>query len=132
MISESDYFLDSNNFEKQYNKLTKKLKNKKVVIYGAGELFQTIERKCDLKKLNIIALSDGKFSENDTEKEFLGYKKIPMTKIEELKPDYVLVSILNYIAPIENLEEMFSKTSIKVRPLIAKTFLNTVKDVWSL
>ena len=45
--------MKSNNFDKQFEKLIKRLKNKTVVIYGAGKMFQEIQNNYDLSKLNI-------------------------------------------------------------------------------
>ena len=63
-------FLKRRNFKSRLKKLTQKLKNKKIVIYGAGQLFEEINRHYDLSGLNIIALADRKF--NDYEEESYG------------------------------------------------------------
>ena len=43
-------------------KLNKKLKGKTIVIYGSGLLFQKVLSNYDLSELNIIGISDRKFS----------------------------------------------------------------------
>ena len=47
--------------QKQIDKLSKKLKNKKLVIYGAGDFAKVLFENYDLSKLNILAVSDKKF-----------------------------------------------------------------------
>ena len=46
------------NFQKRVDKLAKKYKNKRVVIYGGGLLFSLITNNYDLSKLNIVAIAD--------------------------------------------------------------------------
>ena len=47
--------------QRQINKLARKYKNKKIVIYGAGEYFQILKNNFDLSKLNIVGIADKKF-----------------------------------------------------------------------
>ena len=47
-------YLQRVKFDKQIKKLTKKLKDKTVVIYGTGLLFQEVLKNYDLSGLNII------------------------------------------------------------------------------
>ena len=49
------------NAQRQINKLERKYKNKKVVIYGAGEYFQILKNNFDLSKLNVVGIADKKF-----------------------------------------------------------------------
>src|SRR5574344_1156950 len=51
-------YLENYNFKKHLEKLNKKLKGKKVVIYGAGIFFEAIHEFYDLSKLDIIGISD--------------------------------------------------------------------------
>ena len=44
--------------QKQIDKLTKKYKNKKIVIYGAGIMSEILFKNFDLSKLNIVAICD--------------------------------------------------------------------------
>ena len=52
------------NAQKQINKLARKYKNKKIVIYGAGEYFRILKENYDLSKLNIVGIADKKFETN--------------------------------------------------------------------
>ena len=112
MAEDLGLYLKQINFDKQYQKIIKKLKNKTVLIYGAGLLFETINSKYNLSKLNIVGISDGKYGPQDENQEFLGYKKYPTYLLPELKIDYVLVSTLNYLDIIESLEQNFFNKTI--------------------
>lgn len=83
------------NFGKQLDKLVKKYKNKKIVIYGAGKFCQTIMDNYDLSKLNIIAISDKKFKNVnlDSSEIYMNYKCVSPQNIHLLKPDIVLISV---------------------------------------
>ena len=131
MSADLEYYLKEINFDKQYKKIIKKYKNKKIVIYGAGQLFETIKSNYDLSKLNIIAVSDGKYTSSDIGQEFLGYKKVPLDNILELKPDYIIVATLRYLSIIENFENnVFKGEKVKIRPLAQKSFWQTLKEIW--
>ena len=56
------------------------MKNKKVVIYGAGDFAKVLFENYDLSKFNILAVSDKKFEKDKSH--FFGYKTISP---EELK-----------------------------------------------
>ena len=126
-----EYFLKDVNFDKQFKRLQRKLKGKTVVIYGTGQLFQFIHEKYDLSSINIIAVSDGKYGQDDKGKEFLGYKIVPITDVAELNPDYVVVAILNYMDIIYNFEKIvFKKTKTKIIPLAQKRLRAILKEIW--
>lgn len=128
-----EYYLEEINFEKQLNRLNRRLKNKKVIIYGTGLLFQLINEKFDLSNLNIIAVSDRKYTPEDEGKEEFGYKIVPMVKMPDYHPDYVLVATLNYIDIIDNFENTFFKgEKTKIRPLAQKGFWALLKEIWNL
>lgn len=127
--------LNKNKFDKQLAKITKKLAGKSVVIYGAGVLFELIHKNYDLSGLSILGISDRKFSSNDyednSENSFLGYKIIPLSKIKEVNPDYVLVSVLRSLDIVEDFEtNEFKDTKIKVRPLVKSPIIQALKEIW--
>lgn len=81
------------NAQKQINKLAKKYKNKKIVIYGAGLYFEILEQNFDLSSLNIVAISDKKF---ESSKQTNTTKYYPITP-EELKTfDYDILAVALY------------------------------------
>ena len=56
-------YLQKYNAQEKINKLAKKYKNKRVVIYGAGQFAKTAFENYDLSKLNIVAIADKKFEQ---------------------------------------------------------------------
>lgn len=130
----SQYFHDylkKHRFEKQLKRLKNKLKDKSVVIYGTGVLFQYIHENFDLTGLNIIGVSDMKFSEESEGGDFMGYKIIPKKSILNYKPDYVVVAVENYLGLMENLElKLFRDTKVRLLPLVRKNFSEIVKTIW--
>ena len=126
-------YLNKFKFEKTLPKLIKKMKNKKVVLYGAGAYLELIKKYYDISGLNVIAVADKKYEIYNEEKEFLGYKTCAPSEIAELKPDYVLISTKYYINIFEYLtEELLKGTKIKVKPLVKKSFMALVKEVWNI
>jgi len=120
-------------FDKTLPKLVKKLKNKKVVLYGAGVFLELIQKYFDLNTLNILAIADKKYEIYNEEKTFLGYKTIAPREIQDLKPDYLLISTKYYINIFENLtEDLLKDTKIKVKPLLKKSFIALIREVWGI
>lgn len=119
-------------FEKYLTKLNKKFKNKTVIVYGSGALFQYIQEHYDLSKLNIIGISDMKFSPEQEGQDFLGYRIIPKNKMKEYNPDVVLVATLQYLGIIEDFEiNIFDKTKTKVYPLARIPLADLIREIWS-
>lgn len=124
-------YLDGFKFEVHLKKLIKKLEGKKVLIYGAGVFFQAIHEFYDLSGLNIIGISDRKFSDENASKEFLGYKTFSPEKIVDAKPDYVLVATKNYVNIIAGLEyNVINNAKIKIKPLVHKPLKVLLKEIW--
>lgn len=125
-------YLENISFEKYLQKLIKKTKNDPVVIYGAGSFFKFIHDNYDLSKLNIIGISDMKFTEDMENDDYLGYKIIPRSQIKKYNPKYVLVATLEYIGIVEGLTLVdFEKTNIKVYPLAKMPLLDLIKKIWN-
>lgn len=121
-------YLEKVNFSKQLGKLNKKLKNKSIVIYGTGIFFEVLKSNYDMCSLNIIAVSDRKFTNHEQDEEFLGYKVCAPEEIASLHPDCVLVATINIVKIMESLENTVLKgTKIKLMPLVRKPF----KDIWN-
>lgn len=125
-------YLHQMNFEKTYPKLIKKLKNKKIIIYGAGALLELINKYFGLSELDIIGISDKRYSSHNENETYLGYKVYAPNEIAKANPDYVLVSTINYIPIIEQLYfDTLKATNIKIKPLFKKDFLTLVKEIWN-
>lgn len=119
------------NFEKNLQKLIKDLKKKKVIIYGTGLLFDTIINNFSLSDLNIIGISDLKYSSTgiDTDK---GYKIIPLESIKKAAPDYILVATEYYDSIINNFKNnLFKDAGIKILPLAKKNINIKISEFFS-
>ena len=130
----SEYFkyLEKIKFEKHIKRLEKKLKNKKVIIYGTGNLFQYIYENYDLSKINIIGISDKKYETCPCDDFFNDKFTIcAPDKIDELNPDYILVGTLYFVKIIDILENQVVKNKkIKIKPLLNKPFMEIFNEVW--
>ena len=125
--SEFTEYLIKIKFQQRLKNIAKKLKNKTIVIYGTGMFFEVINKEYDLSSLNIIAISDKKFTEHTENQKFLGYNVCSPDEIKTLNPDYVLLGTKNIVTLLEDLEvNLLKNTKIKVRPLIKKP----LKDLW--
>lgn len=126
MTENFEKYLETVNFKKQFYNLCRKLKNKRVVIYGCGQLFDFIYNNYDLSNLNIIGVSDLKFTEKQENETYLGYKIILKSKIQSENPDYVLIASMQYVSVIKNFD-----INVKLKPLVRKSFLDVLKEIWS-
>ena len=119
------------NFDKYLKKLCKRLKGKRILVYGTGSLFQYIQKNYDLSKLNIVAVSDGKYLLEQEGQEDLGYTIVPKEKLESFEVDVVLLGLQNYIGVLCN----FSSTIYKdkktiILPLVRLPLWKILKDIW--
>ena len=120
-------YLEKHNFSKQLKNLKKKLKDKTVIIYGTGKLFQTIVENYDLSGLNIIAVTDKKYDFETEVKEEFGYPAIPVEYLRSYYADYVLVATQNYYPIMESLLNNYY--SHKYLPLVETfTFFHVLRD----
>lgn len=122
MSSDFSKYLEEINFKSQYKKLIKKLKNKRVLIYGTGSFFQYIYNNYDLSAINIVGISDLKYTDKDKDKEFNGLKIIPLSQINPQEIDVILLGMQYYIEVwVDFSTNIFSKNNIAIMPL-AKNF----------
>ena len=117
-------------FPNQLKNLLKKIKNKKVILYGAGEFFETVKNNYDLSQLNIIGICDKRFYPEQEGQDFLGYKIIPFEKIKNYDTDYILISTLKYLSILDNLDTTLKGRKIKIEPLAKKTFISILKEIF--
>ena len=133
MVDYFETYLRKNKFNKSFKKLKSMVKDKKVIIYGTGTFFQYINNHYNLRELNIIGVSDMKYSLKQEGEDDFGYKIIPKSSISKYKPDYVLVATENYLNIVEDLEmKYFINTNTSVLPLVPKSLLNLIKKIWDL
>ena len=91
------------NAQKQINKLAKKYKNKKIVIYGAGEYFRILKENYDLSKLNIVGIADKKFEINKGANIF-EYTPLAPDELKGFDLDTILVALYDDVEVCEYLE----------------------------
>lgn len=126
-------YLYEHKFNKTLPKLLKKLKNKKVVFYGAGAYLGLIKKYYDISSIDVIGIADKKYEIYKSENEFLGYKTLSPSEIKDLNPDYVIVTTKKYISIIEDLYyDILQNCKIKIKPLVKKSLLTLVKEIWKL
>ena len=131
--AENINYLSKFNFDKQLPELVKKLKGKKIILYGAGAFLETINEFYDLSKLDIIGVSDKKFEKDKSEDTFIGYKAIPPEEITKYNPDYVVMTTKYYVKLINILEKgVLYKSGIKIIPFAKKSFMHLYIEFRSL
>lgn len=120
-------------FEKQFDKLVKKLKDHSIVIYGANPFLQAVARYVNLSRLNVIAVCDMKFKmhKQTGEEKFFGYNICSTSELADLSPDFVLVAEKYF--DNEMMEHLFftslKGTGIKILPLVKKPLCKTIADI---
>lgn len=130
MDSDLTAFLTKNNFDKQLKKHIECFTNKKIIIYGAGKLFETIADNYNLSKLNIIGISDKKFKSISEKETFKGFKIISPKEILSNKPEIILIATLNYLSIIDTFKNItYRNTGIKFLPLVKKTFFELLNEI---
>ena len=122
--------LETYKFNCQLKKIIKKYRNKKVILYGTGKLFNEVIKNYNLSNLNIIAISDKKFRDSNYEipKQYRCFRTIPPNEIHLLKPDIVfLTTEISFYVERYFCEELFKETGKKFKyenifklPLFAK------------
>ena len=85
LIKEQDYI----------NKLVKKMRGKRILLYGAGLTAQVLLENYDFSNLNIVGISDKKF-ENSSEEDFYGYRAFAPNEIKDLDVDIILFTMKEY------------------------------------
>lgn len=81
--------------QKKIDKLGKKYKDKKVILYGAGIISDIITTDFDISGLNLIGISDIKF-ETQLLSDFKGYKVIKPSSLAKEKDAIILIILQEY------------------------------------
>ena len=116
--------------QRQINKLARKYKNKKIVIYGAGEYFQILKNNFDLSKLNIVGIADKKF-ETSKDSNPTPYLALAPEELKDFDFDVILVALYDDTSLCDYLEyQLLINTENEgkpVRSIIEPTILYTIK-----
>lgn len=116
--------------QKQINKLARKYKNKKIIIYGAGEYYQILQNNYDLSKLNIVGISDKKF-ETSKESNPSPYTAYAPEELKYADFDLILVALYDDTSLCDYLEyELLINTPNECKPvrsIIEPTFWYAVR-----
>lgn len=122
------YFADVK-AQKQINKLAKKYKNKKIVIYGAGIMAETLFNNYDTSKLNIVAVCDQKYKDINTT--FFDYPTISPDALPDIECDVILVLLLHELQIIDFLKDDVlinsQNENVEVKSMIKIPFFQCVK-----
>lgn len=133
-IMDYEEYFEQLNVQKQINRLSKKYKNKRVVLYGAGKLCQEIFENYDLSALNIVAVADKAFSD-EMQYEFYGLQCISPKSLRDIDCDVILIStykllpIYDYLKT--NLLLKSKNAKVKIRPLVKKSLIKALKDLFN-
>lgn len=119
---EEKKYLKKINFKNYLQQLNTELKNKKILIYGAGILLETALDLYDFKSLNIIGISDKRF-ESENVSNFRGLKTFKPDEIKNLDIDYILLSMKEYTKLTRSFIIQYPK--IKILPLFKKPYIST-------
>lgn len=91
------------NVQKQINKLAKKYKNQKIIVYGAGLMSRILFQNFDLSCLNIVGVADSKYTKNSTES-FWGHKTINSAELKDFDFDVILIAVKEKKKILENIK----------------------------
>lgn len=118
-------YLKKYNAQEKINKLAKKYKNKRVVLYGAGQFAKTAFENYDLSKLNIVAIADKKF-EQEGKHYFFNINCVKPYDLKKLDYDVILIANFDYKMFADILDESIlygsKNAAVEIRPLINLEF----------
>ncbi len=127
---ELEKYLEEIDAQKQIDRLAKKCKNKKILLYGAGSYFDLIQKNYDLSKLNIAAISDKKF-ETTTDSNKTPYKAIKPEEMKNFDCDVIVMSLINDLSVAKSIDKNILKGSknekTPIIPLLSPTFSYLLK-----
>ena len=123
-------YLKAVHAQRQIHKLARKYKNKKIVIYGAGEYFQILKNNFDLSNLNIVGIADKKF-ETSKDSNPTQYLALAPEELKEFDLDVILVALYDDTSLCDYLEyQLLINTENEgkpVRSIVEPTILYTIK-----
>ena len=118
-----DYFKTINE-QKYINRLGKKYKNKRILLYGAGITAEALLETCNLSGINIVGISDIRFQQSN-EQDFCGIKTIKPSLLNNKDFDTILFTMKLYRKAEKSLKEQGIKA--KMCSVIKKDFKYSVR-----
>lgn len=122
-------YLKVYNTQEKIDKLAKKYKNKRIVLYGAGQFSQCIFENYDLSKLNIVGVADKIFEDDKTHK-FYNLNCIKPADLRTMDYDVILITNFDTKHFLNIIDEAIlygsKNAGVEVRAFIKLTF----KDIF--
>ena len=119
-------FFEKYDAQAKIDKLARRYKNRKIVLYGAGQYATILFANYDLSKLNIVAVADLKYENSQIERKFFGLDCIAPNEIKDCDCDLILISNFDYNLFLSYLDNDIlygtKKAGIEIRPLIRLGF----------
>ena len=110
--------------EEYIKKLKERLKDKKVIIYGAGKFFRLLNSKGVFSDLNVIGICDKKYLQEDEAGQESGYNIISIENLASFRPDYIIAAVQKPLALINELQRL----NFNVVPVIKISFLQKMEE----
>ena len=115
----------------KYNKILNKLKNKKVIIYGAGKFFRNLD--FDFSQLNIVGIVDKKFLTEEVGQTLNGFPIIPYQYFNHDEANFILIALEKPKEAYDELKQFIPKKKLVSFVAIPPTnylnkFLNKFKN----
>lgn len=120
-------YFDAHHFEKRLEKIEKLVKDKRVIVYGTGKLFQYAINNYNFSNINIIGISDLRYLQAHSGTNDLGYKVILRQDIVKYDFDVILIATKDYLKIMKYFNDGYSNKMII--PLIEKSFYELFKEI---
>lgn len=118
-------FLIKNKFQTKLDLWEKKYKNKKIVLYGCGLLFDEIVNSYKIKdKLNVVAVCDVKY-ESEKPDTYLGFSTIKPSELKSFDYDVLIFTVFDHLTCLNYLNSFDFFDENKKYHYIAEISLST-------
>ena len=125
MVDIYSSFLIKNKFQSKLDLWEKKYKNKKIVLYGCGLLFDEIVNSYKIKdKLNVVAVCDVKY-ESEKPDTYLGFSTIKPSELKSFDYDVLIFTVFDHLTCLNYLNSFDFFNEDKKYHYIAEVSLKT-------